>query len=101
MKGGASKYYSPHTLLQQRQLDYTTDFVALFGSFVQAYKEQNPKNNNAPRTIDAIYLRLTPDRQWGHEVVNLATGQVIIRPRITKIPITDRVIKIVEEVAKC
>ena len=38
VKGGASKYYSPHTLLRQQQLDYTTDFVASFGSFVQAYK---------------------------------------------------------------
>ena len=61
VKGGASKYYSPHTLLRQQQLDYNTDFVAPFGSFVQAYEERNPKNNNSPRTIDAIYLRPTPD----------------------------------------
>ena len=80
-------------------MDYNNDFVAPFGSFVQAYEERNPKNNNAPRTIDVIYLRPTPDQQRGHEVVNLVTGQVVVLPRITKILITDRVIEIVEEVA--
>ena len=92
-RGGVSKYYSPHTLLRQRQLDFNTNFVAPFGSFVQAYEEWNPKNNNTPRTIDAIYLRPTADRQRGHEVINLMTGQVVVRPRVTKIPITDWVIK--------
>ena len=33
-------------------------------------------------------------------MINLTTGQVIVRPRVTKVPITDRVIKIVEEVAQ-
>ena len=59
-KGGVSTYYSPHTILWQWQLDYKTDFVAPFGSFVQAYEERNPKNNNTPRTIDAVsYTHLT------------------------------------------
>ena len=86
--------------IRDSQLDYNTDFVTPFGSFVQAYEERNPKNNNTPRTIDAIYLRPTSDMQRGHEVINLATGQVVVRPRVTKIPITERVIKTVEEVAE-
>ena len=88
-KGGVSKYYSPHMLLRQQQLNYNTNFVAPFGSFVQAYEERNPKNNNTPQTIDAIYLRPTSDRQRGHKVINLTTGQVVVRPRVMKIPITD------------
>jgi len=63
--------------------------VAPFGSFVQAYEERNPKNNNTPQTMDAIYLRPTSGRQRGHEVINLMTGQVVVRPQITKILITD------------
>ena len=97
---GASKYYSPHTVLRQSQLDYNTDFVVPFGSFVQAYEERNPKNNNTPQTIDAIYLRLTSNIQRGHEVINLMTGQVVVQPRITKVLITDQVIKTMEEVAE-
>ena len=69
-RGGVSKYYSPHTLLRQQQLDYNTNFVAPFGLFVQAYEERNPKNNNTPQTINAIYLRPTSDRQRGDKVIN-------------------------------
>jgi len=33
---------------------------------------------NAPRTLDEIYLSFVKNMQWGHEVLDLATGHVIL-----------------------
>ena len=43
--------------------------LILFGSYVQANHEPNPKNTTAPRTLDAIYLRPTSNIQGGHELM--------------------------------
>jgi hypothetical protein len=38
--------------------------------------------------------------QGGHELLDLNSGQVITRVRVTQIPITDMVIKAIEQIAK-
>ena len=68
-----------------------------FGTYVQAYEDNQIKNDNKPRTIDAIYLRALP--KSGHELMNLETGEQITRARIWEVPITAMVIKAVEEMA--
>ena len=68
-----------------------------FGTYVQAYEDHQIKNDNKPRTIDAIYLRALP--KTGHELMNLETGDLITRARIWEVPITSMVIKAVEEMA--
>jgi hypothetical protein len=62
-------------------------------------QSNNPTNTNALRTIDAIYLRPMNNKQGGHEVMNLATGQVITRNRVWERPVTDLAIKAVETMA--
>ena len=49
------------------------------------------------RTIDGIYLR--PDKNNGHEIMSLKSGQVITRPKVTVLPVTSNVINTVEEIA--
>ena len=100
VKGGVSKYYSPHHLLKKRQLNYKRHFVVPFGSYVQANEENNPTNDNRPRSLDAIYLRPSSDRQGGHDLMHLATGELITRQRVWKLPITDRVISAVHALAR-
>jgi len=79
-KGGISEYFSPHMLVGGRNIDYNKHCQMTFGSYVQANQDNNPKNTNAPRTIDAIYLRPIPSNiQGGHEVMDLATGRVVTR----------------------
>jgi hypothetical protein len=51
------------------------------------------------RTIDAIYLRPLRNIQGGHEVMDLTTGRVITRRKVTEIPMTTSVIKRVETMA--
>ena len=91
--GGISPYYSPHVLLGGRDLDYNQHCVAEFGSYVQACTEPDPSNTNAPRTLDAIYLRPNiHNPTMGHELMDLQTGRMITRRKVTVIPITASVI---------
>ena len=53
------------------------ELVFSFGDYGQGYYENNPKNNNIPRTKDCIYLQSAQSLQRGHEVMDLATGELI------------------------
>ncbi|MGC8553854.1 MAG: hypothetical protein ACP5O7_13515, partial [Phycisphaerae bacterium] len=91
---------SPHVILGGRNIDYNKHCQVPFGAYVQAVQENNPKNTNAPRTIDAIYLRPVDNIQGGHELMDLNSGRLITRPRAVEIPITNLVIKAVEAMAE-
>ena len=99
VKDGVSKYFSPYTIMKKRHLNYAEHCVAPFGQYVQAYQENDPKNTPVPRTMDGLYLRPTTDRQRGHEILNLATGHVVVRPHVWKMPITESIIKMVDDIA--
>ena len=99
-KGGVSKYYSPYVIMKRRRLTYATHCQMSFGDYVQAHEDKSPKNTQAQRTLDCIYLRPTDNDQIGHEVLNLATGQPITRHRVTPVPITATIIKAVKALAE-
>ena len=80
--GGVSKYLSPHVIMTKCGLDFEKHFHVPFGDFVQANKENDPTNTNAPQTIDVIYLRPMSNKQNGHELMNPATRQVITQKRV-------------------
>ena len=88
-KHGISQHYSPRQIVHRRGLNYKHHCQYAFGSYVQAHTEPKTTNTPAPRTMDAIYLRPIDN---GHEVYNLATGQVVIRRNLTALPITPTVI---------
>jgi len=98
-KGGISPYFSPHVILTGRALEFNKHCQYPFGAYVQANNDASPTNTNAPRTIDCIYLRPFPNLQGGHELMDLRSGRVITRRRITEIPVTDLVIQAVENMA--
>jgi hypothetical protein len=95
VKGGVSAYYSPRTILNQENLDYTKHCSVPFGAYVQASHETNRTNSNATRTLDVIYLRPAQNQQGGHKLMDLNSGQVITRNFVHEIPVTDVVIKAV------
>ena len=99
VKGGISKHYSPHLLMKKRDLKYR-DCEHPFGTYVQANQENQPTNDNQPRTIDGIYLRKINDKHHGHEVMNLETGAVITCARVWEIPIAPLIIKAVESLGE-
>jgi hypothetical protein len=83
-----------------RALDYNKDCKYNFGAYVQANQDNDPTNTNLARTIDCIYLRPANNAQGGHELMNLSTGLVLSRARCWEIPVTDKVIAIVEPMAE-
>ena len=61
VKGGVSPCHSPHMTLDGLNLDYEKDCQCNFGAYVQAFAESpDAYNSQAPRTINAIYLRPLP-----------------------------------------
>ena len=93
-----SAYYRPHIILSQRNLDYNKHFKVEFGAYVQASQVNDPKNTNLPRILDGIYLCPAPNFQFGHQIMDLRTGQLITGPRVVKIPITDVVINSIKKI---
>jgi hypothetical protein len=99
VKGGVSKYYSPRMILNQTNLDYTKHCVVPFGAYVQANHESTKTSSNVTRTLEAIYLRPAQNQQGGHELTDLNSGQLVSRNIVHEIPVTDVVIKAVENMA--
>ena len=99
-KNGISPYYSPRMILHQRNLDYDKHCQYSFGTYVQAHDEPDPSNTNAPRTLDGIYLCYNDNEQGGHDVLHLQTNRIITRRRVTPIPITPAIIKMVHRIAE-
>ena len=97
-KGGCSAYYSPHQILKKRNVDYEKEFRYSFGSYVIA----SEKTTNTPkaRGRDCIYLRASRNLQGGHRVLDITTGRVLERAKVTEVPITDLVVAAVERMAK-
>ena len=96
-KGGISEDLSPYTIMTHRHVDYETDLKYSFGSYVGANEDGD--NTMKDRILDCIYLRPTRNLQGGHEVMDLRTGRVITRPRVWLLPMTQRVIDRVHELA--
>jgi hypothetical protein len=59
----------------------------------------NKTSSNVTRTLEVIYLRPAQNQQGGHELMDLNSGQLISRNIVHEIPVTDVVIKAVENMA--
>ncbi|CAJ1939767.1 unnamed protein product [Cylindrotheca closterium] len=98
-KGGLSEYYSPHMIMHQRMVDASKQFVAEIGAYVHSYGHDT-KNNMAARMIEGVYMGPTDDIQEGHRIYDLNTKCKAWRTKIKVLPMTDQVIKIIEEDAR-
>jgi hypothetical protein len=99
-KGGISPYYSPHTIITGRVLNFNKDLKHAFGTYVQAFNENKPSNTNKARTIDGIYMGPVDNKQGGHVVMDLRTGKATTRAKIRELPMPEWVIRRVEKLAK-
>ena len=98
VKGGILSILSPCQLIEQKNLDFHKDLGIPFGSYVEA--AQKTTNTAKACTRSAIYLGVSSNIQGGHEVMALDTGFELSTQTVTKLPISDVVIKRVEELAK-
>ncbi|CAJ1948790.1 unnamed protein product [Cylindrotheca closterium] len=80
-------------------VDASKEFVAEIGAYVHGYGHDT-KNNMAARTIEGVYMGPTDDIQEGHRIYDLNTKCEARRAKIKVLPMTDQVIKIIEEDAR-
>ena len=85
-------------IILKTRVDYTREFVAELGNYVQGYGHETHRNQRT-RTIDGIYLGPAPNVQAGHLLMNLHTGKPITRTRVKVLPMTKQVIDLVETMA--
>ena len=86
-------------LLGQKQVDFKKEFEFSFGDHVQANHIHQIKNNNLPRSFDAIYLRADESYQGGHQVMNLATGNMTRRVKCEAMKMTSVIVDRVQAMA--
>ncbi|KAG7361762.1 hypothetical protein IV203_036863 [Nitzschia inconspicua] len=99
-KNGVSEYNSPREILSHQQLDYTKNCTIPQFSYVQAYDKPEPRNSQAARSLDCMYLCPVNNLQGGHVLYHFGTKGKITRRKVKVIPITASVIEAVERLAK-
>jgi len=98
-EGGLSDTFTPHQFLELPPIDWNKDVKILQGSYCQAFTECTIKNDLKPRILDTLFLTPMKNKQGGYVMLNLATNKEIASTCITQVPITDLVIRTVEELA--
>ena len=96
---GVSDKLSPLTIVNG---DAPPDYNKMkleFGSYVQAFEENEITNNTNTRAIGAIALSTTPNNSGEYRFMCLNTGRPISRRKYKVLPITNLVIKRINELA--
>jgi hypothetical protein len=94
-KGWISPYYIPRMIL----LDYVKPCYVSLGSYVQVHNEPDPKIAQHPRTLDCLYIHYADNKQGGHILLDLRTGRIIKRRKLSVVPITSNVIELFHQMA--
>ena len=98
-KGGVSSHLPPLALVKQRIPDYNHDCKFVTGAYVQGNTDTRPRNSHKARTIDGLYLYPKENRAGSHVIWDLATQETVGCVKVTALPVTDTVIRAVEQIA--
>ena len=99
-KGGIPDVYSSRTILTDQQLDYDKHFCIQLGEYCQVHEEEKPCNREYARTHGAICLGPCGNLQGGFYFMRLASGKNITRYIWDDIPMTDTVIRRVNQLVR-
>ena len=83
-KTGVSTKLSPSTIVTGRKVDCKLHCQIEFGQYVQTHEEHD--NSMNARTVGALALRPTGNRQGGHYLYSLYSGRRLHRTHWTKLP---------------
>ena len=95
---GVSHTISPREVVTGLRIDYNKHCKYESGEYVQTHEEHT--NGMEPRTIGALALFPTGNRQGGVYFLSLLTGRVLNRTRATRLPMPDDVIDRVHHMAR-
>ena len=99
-RDGVSKTMSPLSIVTGANTPDYNKLKIEFGQYAQVHANDNVTNTTASRSIGAIALSATPYENGYYKFMNLNTGKVLNKKQFTILPITEQVIKRVEEIAK-
>ena len=94
---GISQTESPRRLVTGENIDYNKHCRYEFGQYVQCHEQHD--NTMAPRTVGAIALRPTGNRQGSYYFLSLNSGRIITRNHATPLPMPQEVLARVENLA--
>ena len=83
---------SPREIMCGEWLDQEKHLCLQFGEYCQVYEEELPRNRNTPRTLGAVCLGPTHNKQGGFKFMRLTTGAAVTRYGWDPIPIPSSVI---------
>lgn len=90
---------SPRELFLQRKIDFKRDLRISFGDYVQAHSVNTIRNSMAPRVEGAIALLPTGNLQGSVKFYCLSTGTIITRDHWTVVPLSENIIRHMNELA--
>jgi hypothetical protein len=99
VKSRVSEKWSPRELVSRHKLDAKLHCKAPFGSYCKVHVDPDITNTMEPRTKWAICIGPTGNRQGSYKFMSLTTRKNIITRNFTKMLVTERVIKQVNEMA--
>ncbi len=99
VKSGISEKWSPKKLVSCTKLDAKLHCRAPFGLYCEMHIDQDITNTLEPRTNWAICMGPTGNLQGSYKFLSLVTGKKVTGRKFTEMPVTDAVIKQVEEMA--
>ena len=94
---GISQTESPRRLVTGENIDYNKHCRYEFRQYVQCHEQHD--NTMAPRTVGAIALRPTGNRQGSYYFLSLNSGRIITRNHATPLPMPQEVLTRVENLA--
>ena len=95
-RSGVSTTLGARTIIEGTIVDYDKHYAVPFGSYCQVHEDRSITNTMLTRTTGAIALYSQGNRQGGYYFLSLSTWKVLARYQWTEIPMTDNVIKAVE-----
>ena len=83
---------APWMVFHQENKDYDCQCKHALEDHVQVQDDNEPKYTTARCSLDSFYLHPTLSKQEGHELLHLQTNGVIIRHKVTPVPVTSSII---------
>jgi hypothetical protein len=99
-RGGVSNNLSPRTLICGLPIDYNLQCRVPFGAYCEVHDEHTPTNTMESRTTPAVSLGPTGNLQGTYKFYSLQSRKMIVRRHWTELPMPDRVISLVESIAR-
>ena len=90
-KNGISDRSSPRLLVTGEDINFHKHCQYEFGQYVQVHEPHN--NTMQPRTVGAIALRPTGNKQGGYYFMSLVTGRILNRAKATILPMPEGIEK--------